>query len=371
MRILHVTESFASGVLSFIDDVTRAQAAEGLEPHVLYAVRPDSPTRGDIEARFAPGVTLHGAIDGKPGLGTQAALARAARRLVREEHFDAIHLHSSRAGVVGRLALWPARRRLFYSPHGFAFLRLNTSAVSRRLTRTIERTLARVGSLVVTSDSEMHIARTELRAKSVYYLRSGVPANSIIPRRLPDNARPRVIMIARMVYQKAPWRFARIATELAELADFVWVGGDASGTERWIGDAPVKVIEWVTPSDLAALVDSADILLFPTLWEGFSLSLVQAQAAGLPAVTSDVVGNRDAVLDGVTGYVCATEEEMIQATRRLIESEPLRQTMSEAAQLRVRAQFVNDGMGRDTRDIYRHDVFTARASEPSSPSVTL
>ncbi len=353
MRVLHITESFASGVLTFIDDVTRAQAAEGLEPHVLYATRPDSPSRTEIEARFAPGVTLHGAIEGRAGLPTMLALARAIRRLAKGQDFDAIHLHSSRAGLLGRLVLLPARNKVFYSPHGFPFLRLNTAAVFRRLTRTVERTLAPVGSLVVTSSSEVEIARTDLRAPSVHYLQSGVPADSIVPRSLPDNARPRVIMIARMVYQKAPWRFARIATELSALADFIWVGGDRSGTEQWIGDAPVQVIDWMTPADLADFVASADILLFPTLWEGFSLSLVQAQAAGLPAVTSDVVGNRDAVLHGVTGFVCETEEEMVEATRRLIESPTLRQAMSQAAQARVRTQFINDRMGSDTREIYR------------------
>lgn len=362
MRVLHVTESFASGVLSFIDDLTRKQAQEGLETHVLYCLRPDSPSRHETEQRFEPSVVLHDPIDGSPEPLKLMMLAKQIRHQMRQYDFDAVHLHSSRAGVIGRLVLGRHRHRTFYSPHGFAFLRGSSSRTSRAVARSIERALAPCGSMVVTSASEVTIARKVLKARSVHYLRSGVPSETIRRRPATSNSKPRVITMARMVYQKAPGRFARIARELADIADFVWIGGDPAGTARWIGDAPVTVIGWLPKPELDAMIESSDIMLFPTLWEGFSLALVQAQAGGLPAVTSDVVGNRDAVANGITGYVCTSEEEMIEATRRLILNADLRASMGVAAQERVRNEFVNDDMGRDSRAIYTAGSMSGRGT---------
>lgn len=365
MKVLHVTESFASGVLSFIDDLTRQQAKSGIEAHVLYAVRPDSPTRTQIENRFEPRVVLHAPIQGRARPVMMLQLAGTLRTLVRQHRFDAVHLHSSRAGVIGRVVLWKDRDRTFYSPHGFAFLRLSSSRPARAAAKWIERRLSRLGSLVLTSASEIDIAHEQLRATSVHFLRSGVARSSISPRPRVRRNRPRVITMARMVHQKAPWRFAHVARELSDIADFIWIGGDQAGRDRWFGDAPIEMIEWVTPDDLEKLIDAADIMLFPTLWEGFSLALVQAQAAGLPAVTSNVVGNRDAVLDGVTGYVCETDAELVEATRRLILDAELRDSMSRAAQERVRREFINDEMGADSEKIY----LTGRAIVPRASAL--
>jgi len=351
MRVLHVTESFASGVLTFIEDLTRKQVQTGITPHVLYVPRPESPSRDEAESRFAPGVILHDPILPSPPQTALLVLARRIRALFRQFEFDAVHLHSSKAGVVGRLVMMGHRDQTFYSPHGFAFLRLSSSRVSRFMALSIERMLSPLGSLVLTSASEVEIARDQLHAKSVHYLRSGVSRDTVTPKKF-TNTRPRVITMARMVYQKAPWRFAAVARELADIADFTWIGGDAEGSARWIADAPVEVIEWLSSEDLSLLIEGADVMLFPTLWEGFSLALVQAQAAGLPVVTTDVVGNRDAVIDGVTGYVCHSDDELVHATRRLVLDGELRKSMSAAAQMRVSAEFINDFMGIDSKQIY-------------------
>jgi glycosyltransferase involved in cell wall biosynthesis len=96
-----------------------------------------------------------------------------------------------------------------------------------------------------------------------------------------------------------------------------------------------------------------DILLFPTLWEGFALSLAQAQASGIPAVVSDVVGNRDAVIDGVTGYVCATDDELIEDLGRLLEDPGLWHAMSRDATKWAKEQLVDNELGTETLLIYR------------------
>lgn len=168
-----------------------------------------------------------------------------------------------------------------------------------------------------------------------------------------------VVTTARITYQKAPWRFAAVARALQGRARFLWVGGgDPADIARWIGDAPVEMREWVTPEELGEVFKEADIFLFPTLWEGMVVSLIQAQGRGLPAVTSNVVGNRDTVLDGTTGCVRTDEQGLIEATRSLIDDAELRRTMGSAAVEHVREHFTDDRIGTDSLEIYaRHGAF--------------
>jgi Glycosyltransferase len=248
-----------------------------------------------------------------------------------------------------------SRTAKFYSPHGFGFLRLDVPAIARRLLLLAEVMLGRVGSLILTSPSEIELARHRLHAPRIGYVQSGVPRASIPPARTrQSNSRPRVIMVGRVAYQKAPWTFASIARQLADRAEFVWVGAyGESEYLKWVGDAPVRMEPWVTPEDLDKMLDDSDILLFPTLWEGQSLSLIKALSRGLPAVTTDVVGNRDAVVDEVTGFVCDGENQLLERVRLLLDDPDLRARMGAAAREHASQFQVDDALGADLLSEYR------------------
>ncbi|WP_022879007.1 glycosyltransferase [Microbacterium sp. B19] len=354
-RILHVTEAMGSGVLSLVDSISRRQAEEGADVEVLFTPRPETPTDEALHARFDDRVVLRRVTTGGR-LGDFRALSRAV--VDAAEGADAVHAHSTIAGAVVRLALGrrlPAER-VFFSPHGFAFLRLDLPAPVRHGVRMLERVLAQRSTLVLTSPSEFAIARKALRAPRAHLLQTGIPSESVSrnPRKGDPDRRPTVGMVGRVVHQKAPWRFAAAARALAAQADFVWIGEGASADERrWFGDAPVRVTGWVSPPELAQLIDSMDVLLFPSLWEGMSLSLIQAQAQGIPAVVSDVVGNRDSVEDGVTGFVCRDDDALIDATARLLRDHELRERMSAAALAWARRALTDDAIGRDSLALYR------------------
>ncbi|MGX9349229.1 glycosyltransferase [Microbacterium sp. KNMS] len=356
VKVLHVTEAMGGGIVTFLDSISRRQAEAGAKPAVLYTVRPDTPRREIMRTRFHPDVDLLPAISAGGTVKNTFALMMILRRLARSGEYDAIHFHSSIAGAAGRIALIGVDAPVFYSPHGFAFLRESSSRWVRKAYQILEMLCARKGSLVVTSAGEVELARGALRSRSVEYLRSGVPSESIParPHEYVHDGLPLVVTTARITYQKAPWRFASVARALQGKARFLWVGGgDPEDISRWIGDSPVELRDWVSPEELESIFADADIFLFPTLWEGMALSLIQAQGRGIPAVTTDVVGNRDTVLDGETGFVARTDEDLIEATRRLIEDPALRRRMGVAAAERVRAHFTDDEIGRDSLRIYQ------------------
>jgi len=353
MRVLHVTEAMGSGVLSVVDSISRRQTEAGAEVRVLFAPRPETPSDDALRARFHPSVELI-----RLSTGGRVSDLRALHRAVRaDQAADVVHAHSSFAGAVVRHALRGRRDpgTVFYSPHGFAFLRLDVPRAVRESLRRVERHLARHSTLILTSPSEFDVAERVLAPARAHLLQTGVPSETVArrPRRADRSRRPVVGMVGRVTAQKAPWRFAAAARALDDRADFVWIGGGSVDDEiRWFADAPVRVTGWVSPEQLTALIDDLDVLLFPSLWEGMSLSLIQAQARGLPAVVSDVVGNRDTVDDGVTGFVRDTDDDLIAATALLLDDAGLRERMSAAALEWARRVLTDDRVGHDSLALY-------------------
>lgn len=367
MRILHVTESMSAGVVTLLNSMSRRQVELGCTVSILFVRRPETPPYHQLESWFDPEISLIEIPSREGGLGRLLGLAAALNRQ-RTDDLDVVHLHSSVAGGVGRVVHLLKWRRVsvFYSPHGFAFLRVNQARWVRGATRLTERLLSHVGNgLILTARSEQVLARRELRAPRTFLLQTGVPSVSIVGRvrTNADSGAVHVAMIGRVSYQKAPWRFGFVATALRDQAKFTWVGsGDAISVERWLGGTGVVVVDWLSPDKLHAFLDSVDIILFPSLWEGMSLSLIQAQARGIPAVVSDAVGNVDTIVNGVTGFVCRDESEMADRVQALIQDETLREKMSDAAVRWARKGLSDDSIGIDTLAIYG----TARSRRASS-----
>jgi glycosyltransferase involved in cell wall biosynthesis len=88
---------------------------------------------------------------------------------------------------------------------------------------------------------------------------------------------------------------------------------------------------------LAEAYASSDLFVFPSTTDTFGNVIIEAQAAGLPAIVSDVGGPRELVTDGANGLVTKALDatDFTRAIRRLVKDEPLRKQMSAAARLSV------------------------------------
>ena len=90
----------------------------------------------------------------------------------------------------------------------------------------------------------------------------------------------------------------------------------------------------------------------PSLWEGMPLALIESQAAGVPAVVSNVVGCKDVVQHGVTGFVCDTDEELCGRPRELIADASLRRRMGDNAARMARTRFAVERMNKELLQLY-------------------
>ena len=96
-------------------------------------------------------------------------------------------------------------------------------------------------------------------------------------------------------------------------------------------EAGVEVTGWKSRPEALAEMSRLDIYLHPSRWEGMPIALIEAQIAGLPAVATDVVGNRDVIREGETGFVRADAGGLSEALTRLIADPALRASMGSRA----------------------------------------
>jgi glycosyltransferase involved in cell wall biosynthesis len=345
--ILHVTEALGTGVAHTISQLAKNQANDGFDVALVHSLRPETPPPDQLDRLFPPPIRrIHIPMVTPVSPLKDARDVVALAKLFRQLQPDVIHLHSSKAGVLGRVAafLTGYGKRTFYSPHGFAFLREDVSSIKRTLYLIFERIAAFLrGTLVACSESEQRLAQDRVNHPRVVLVENGVEIEHIEEAKGSATGRLRIVTSGRLCYQKAPWRFRDLARNLADLpVDFVWIGSGDFEKHLSIPDGHSVALTstgWLDRADVLMEVAQSDIFVMTSLWEGMPLSLIEAQAAGLPAVVPDVIGCRDVVRHGETGFVCKSDDELGLYLRKLIDNRELRQVMGRAARNMARERF--------------------------------
>lgn len=368
MKILHITEAMGGGVANVVSLLANAQVAQGHEVCIAHSVRSDTPI-DQLHELFPDPITRHELFmvtEIRPFADLKSLAEIIA--LCKQIDPDVIHLHSSKAGVLGRVAarLLGLQNRVFYTPHGLSFLRQDVSQLKQRLFQGIEKLVASLGGTVVAcSRSEANLVRQLIGHPRVTYVENSVDISSIPEKQYLADARDSVCIVTsgRICYPKAPWRFAKLAmnTKGASLR-FKWLGDGELRDQLRVnhGELPenLEVAGWLRRNDLYEELLKADIFVLPSLWEGMPLALIEAQVIGLPCVVSDVTGCRDVVEDGVTGFVCKDDAQLLQKLQLLTGDAALRQDMGKAARKRALLRFTVERMASEIQSVYQGAIRT-------------
>jgi glycosyltransferase involved in cell wall biosynthesis len=348
--ILHVTEAFGGGVFASVTQTCNGLAKLGFNVHLAYSERPETPRQ--LREHLDPRVTLHRLqmtrnMNPIRDLRSLVDVVRLLRRL----RPDVVHLHSSKAGFLGRVAAFPLgiQGRVFYSPRGLAFLRQDTSPIMRRWFRVFERVGARLGGTVVAcSASELEQVQARIRPRRATVVENAVDTAAVRPRRARADATCRIGTLGRIGPQKDPAAFAALAEELAGPGvSFTWIGGGDSEAGVTLERAGVTVTGWVARERALEHLAELDVYVQTSRWEGMPLAVIEAQVAGLPAVVTDVAGNRDVVVDGATGFVIDSRPEMAERILQLVADPEMRRRMGAEARRQALARFSVDRMIRE------------------------
>lgn len=370
LRILHiVTNSDLGGAPRVVTELSSRAVRDGHECAV--AASPNGPMWDRLDARVKqrPIVAMRRKID--PFHDSLALIALL--KLYRSFAPDIIHLHSSKAGALGRLAAMIAgaslSRRCLYTVHGF-----DTILASHREFLPLERLLsAHCGAIVpVSSYDERQMIRARLNGK-ITLIRNGVTdrrglpgVNPAIEQRILEakaSGKPVVLSVARLEAPKRPDLFIAVARLIPE-ASFFWVGNvSAPGQEYFAGaKQPANVAFLGECPEAGNLINACDVFLLLSDYEGLPMSILEALSCGKAVVASNVGGIPEALGrsgDEVAGFAVPNAPEAIAAQlERLSRDAGLRRRLGTRARSLYEAEFSAERMWAAYLNLYSSMVLT-------------
>jgi glycosyltransferase involved in cell wall biosynthesis len=350
LRILHIAESFGAGVLSMLVTIANYQASQGHEVHVAHSVREETPD--EYADLFDRSIQLH-SVPMTRKINPRADL-RALRRLtglMGTIQPSLVHLHSSKAGFLGRAAARIARVPAFYSPHGISFLRKDISRTQKLVYLLLEWLGAKIGGCIVAcSSSEYQGIQHQLAPRELTLVENGIELPHTVSRS--RSSGPLTIgMAGRISPEKNPLAFARLAQQLNE-EKLVWVGDGLVAEREQLENASVSVTGWLDRAAATKLIGGLDVYVHTSLAEGMPLTVLEAMSAGVPVVALNNLGTRDVVIHGETGYLANTEEELLTFVQVLAARPELRERMSRNARRVAIERYSSTRMNRELLALY-------------------
>jgi len=241
------------------------------------------------------------------------------KQLMKSEKFDAVHCHSPVGGVLARLAAKVVGiSPIIYTAHGFHFYK-GAPLMNWLLYYPVERFLARFTDILITINKEDYQRAQQFKAGKVVYIPGiGVDTNKFNVIRLDKNIKREELgikngtivllsigeMIKRKNHETAIRALAKLKKEnvvylicgrgklenyLKELAEKLGVGDKV----KFLGFR----------NDIPEICKASDIFIFPSYQEGLPVAVMEAMAAGLPVICSNIRGNKDLIKNGQGGYL--------------------------------------------------------------------
>lgn len=353
-KILHVVEALGGGIYSYFLDMSKALGDDpDIELVLVYndsrkEVDPEK-VRTELQPYFRL-IRLDMPQEISPSKDLKAALQ--LRKIFQEEHPSVIHLHSSKAGAIGRLAYFLGREQapLFYTPHGYSFLRKDVSPKKRQMFLYLEKSLTKLfgGLTIACGDTELENA--EAHIGQALLVRNGINPDEIRRHyRPPSNEKLTVGILGRITYARNPEFFNKVAKAFPDI-QFKWIG---DGELRDVLDAPnITITGWFTEREEGLKqLNTLDIYFQPSLWEGLPISVLEAMTLEKPVIASHIIGNKDVVDHGTTGYLFNTPEEVDEYIG-LLRDPARREAMGKAGLARICERFDSRKNFRQLKALY-------------------
>lgn len=309
-KILYIVEAMGGGVFTYIVDLSN-ELVNSYDMYIAYAVRKQTPENYkdyfDKRIHLIEVKNFGRAID--PVKDIMAFVE--VKRIATEIKPDVIHLHSSKAGAIGRMA-FNGKIPMFYTPHGYSFLMENYKPMKRRVFKLIESVCAKRNCTTISCSVGEHEETLKL-TKRATYVNNGInmaELQKIIDRTEKMEHPFTVYTLGRICYQKNPVLFNEIAKSLPDVK-FVWIGDGELREE--LTSKNIEITGWINRNTAIRYAVNADVFLLPSRWEGLPISLLESMYMKKICVVSNVIGNRDVIHNGKNGFVGEKVEDYVKA----------------------------------------------------------
>ena len=329
--------------LSHRKDIAKAAIAAGYD---VTIVAKDTGRKEEVIALGAKYINLPVNPTGM-NLGQELKTFSFLWRLFRKERPDIVHNVGLKMMLWGGLAAKLTHVPLLVSAVsglGVMFSSAELSLYARVIMRVLRFSHNRKGAFAIFQngdDRKLFLDNKVVTSDQLFFTKgSGVDLNKYSYTPEPANDKVKVIFTARMVKEKGMVTLIEAAELLREkYEDKVefWLCGGLSDNPLAIKEDELramcddKYIKWLGHrTDVHELLKQSHIMAFPSYYrEGVPKSLIEASAIGRPIITTDSVGCRDVVEDGINGYLIPIKDSITLADRlgKLFEDKELRMRM--------------------------------------------
>ncbi len=367
IRIVHIIKAIrVAGAEQHLLTLLAGLRARGVDAQMILLVNPDNNMQDYVDLLTARGIPVQRMVIQRH---TDVMIVRRLIVALRDLKPDIVHTHLIHADLFGTLAARLAGVRIVISS------RHNDDAFRYRLPiRLLNRVLWRMtdaGIGISDSITRFSIAVEGARANQIqrihYGLELGQPldkgaARAVLLKEFGLNAEAILVGVAcRLVEQKGIGygleAFARLKDDFPNayllIAGEGTLRGDLEAQAKRLGlDGRVHFLGW--RADNPRFLAGLDMLLSPSLWEGFGLVLLEAMAQQTPIIASDVSAIPEVVVSEATGLLVSPRdvEVLTEALVRLLADKPLRAHLGMMGRERAEDYFSAAHMVDETLGVY-------------------
>lgn len=294
--------------------------------------------------------------------------------LCRKEKFDIVHTHTSKGGFLGRIAARLAGvPTVIHTVHGFAFHEFS-SGLTTSFYASLEKLASRFCDLIICVNNQDRLTAIERgigRPDKIVTILNGIDLRRFEDVVITDSERDRLGLpreavlvgtVGRLAAQKGFEYLIKAIPCIVRAHPQTWF--------LFAGDGPLKAeLQALAEKlgvrdrcrflgfrrDIPQLLAYYDVFVLPSLWEGLSITLLEAMAASKAVIATNVKGNREVISDGINGVLCEPKnsEALANGIIDLIENEDKARLLGERARQTVEQRFDERIMLKRTLELYR------------------
>lgn len=349
-KILHIVESFGSGVFSFLVDLINSTDEE-FDITVAYGKRTE--TLENFKEYFSGNVKFIEVKNFTRSINPVKDLKAffEVKKIIKKVNPDVIHLHSSKAGFIGRFVANGKKVKVLYNPHGFSFLMQDSSKVKRLIYWLLEKLGALRNCTIVGCSNGEYEEALKLSKNSVC-INNAINIDKLdeetknFKNKKNDFQNLKICTSGRIGYQKNPELFNKIAQDFPNI-QFTWIG-DGELKDK-LTSKNITITGWKKREEVLKIVNENDIFILTSLWEGLPISLLEAMYLKKVCIVTNCIGNRDVIKDKENGFIIKDDNHKI-----IIENlnEEICEKVSNKARNDVLNKFNIQRMAEEYKDIY-------------------
>jgi glycosyltransferase involved in cell wall biosynthesis len=343
------------GAQVHVRDLSNHLAALGSEVVIISGEGKSTNHKLDVHCYISPSLKR----ELNPFYDVQAIFE--VRKILKEIKPDLVATHSSKAGLIGRVAAWSLRIPTVFTAHGWAFTE-GVAPKKRRFYIAIEKAIGKITHQVITvSHYDRHLADSNqvLPMHKMKTVHNGVLPLKPIPKPNRNNALVDILMVARFDVPKRQLNLIRACEKLRDLPWRLSFIGDGTKLDEARGyvekrNLHDRVLFYGDMNNIEIPLSKSHLFVLLSDYEGLPLSILEAMQAGLPIIATDVGGVKEAVMDSDNGFLIprGKEQLLIRRLTQLITDVSLRESMGHRSRELFFEKFTFDRMLIETKDVY-------------------